>query len=145
VRSLLAGEIETYTLEKRYLRKDGKSIWVQITASLVRTSPRRSKVLPACCPRHQLRKAAESASTESEAQLREQAQREALLNRLSNQIRNSLELNTILETTVQEIRQMLQIDRCQFAWYHPHELKPIGRSLRKLGILISRPHRSLSS
>jgi PAS domain S-box-containing protein len=121
VRSLLAGEINTYTLEKRYLRKDGKSIWVQITASLVRTSQRAPKYFLRVVQDVSSRKAAISALWESEAQLREQAQREALLNRLSNQIRNSLELETILETTAHEIRQMLLIDRCQFAWYHPHE------------------------
>lgn len=121
VRSLLAGEINTYTLEKRYLRKDGKSIWVQITASLVRTSQRAPKYFLRVVQDISSRKAAISALWESEAQLREQAQREALLNRLSNQIRNSLELETILETTAHEIRQMLLIDRCQFAWYHPHE------------------------
>ena len=121
VRSLLAGEINTYTLEKRYLRKDGKSIWVQITASLVRTTQRAPKYFLRVVQDVSSRKAAISALWESEAQLREQAQREALLNRLSNQIRNSLELDTILETTAHEIRQMLLIDRCQFAWYHPHE------------------------
>ena len=121
VRSLLAGEINTYTLEKRYLRKDGKSIWVQITASLVRTSQRAPKYFLRVVQDISSRKAAISALWESEAQLREQAQREALLNRLSNQIRNSLELDTILETTAHEIRQMLLIDRCQFAWYHHHE------------------------
>ena len=36
VRQLLAGEIETYTLEKRYLHKDGRSIWGLLAVSLVR-------------------------------------------------------------------------------------------------------------
>ncbi len=124
VRSLLAGEKENYILEKRYIRKDGQFIWVQITASLVRN--------PQGIPKHFLRvvqdistsKAAELAVRESEARLREQAQRVSLLNQLSNQIRNSLELNAILETTVQEIRQMLQIDRCQFAWYCSDHTRP---------------------
>jgi PAS domain S-box-containing protein len=31
---LLAGTISTYTLEKRYLRKDGRLVWAQLTASL---------------------------------------------------------------------------------------------------------------
>ncbi|MFB8788128.1 MAG: PAS domain S-box protein [Potamolinea sp.] len=124
VRSLLAGEMENYILEKRYIRKDGQSIWVQITASLVRS--------PQGIPKYFLRvvqdistsKAAELAVRESEERLREQALRASLLNQLSNQIRNSLELNAILETTVQEIRQMLQIDRCKFAWYHPDDSRP---------------------
>ena len=35
-RRLLAGEIETYRAEKRYIHRDGHTIWVQIDASLVR-------------------------------------------------------------------------------------------------------------
>ncbi len=33
---LLSGEIETYSLEKRYVRSDGGRIWVNLTVSLVR-------------------------------------------------------------------------------------------------------------
>ena len=33
---LLSGEIETYTREKRYVRKDGSTVWVNLTSSLVR-------------------------------------------------------------------------------------------------------------
>ena len=33
---LLAGEIATYALEKRYFRKDGQIVWVNLTVSLVR-------------------------------------------------------------------------------------------------------------
>ncbi|MBL8793222.1 MAG: PAS domain S-box protein [Planctomycetia bacterium] len=36
-RRLLAGEIDAYTLEKRYLTRDGAPIWVQATCSAVRT------------------------------------------------------------------------------------------------------------
>ena len=32
---LLAGEIQTYSREKRYIRKDGSSVWVNLTVSLV--------------------------------------------------------------------------------------------------------------
>ncbi len=42
------------------------------------------------------------------------SRREALLFRLSSQIRDSLELDTILGTAVNEIRKLLQIDRCHF-------------------------------
>lgn len=33
---LLAGDIDTYTMEKRYIRKDGSPIWVSLTGSLIR-------------------------------------------------------------------------------------------------------------
>lgn len=130
LRSLLMGEIETYSLEKRYLRQDGESIWVEITASLVHTpqgdsAAGRVTLLPQyfLCVVQDIsaRKAAEAALRHSEAKLRQRAQREELLNRLSNQIRRSLDLNTILETAVREIRQLLQIDRCQFAWYYAYD------------------------
>lgn len=42
--------------------------------------------------------------------------REALLFGLASQIRNSLDLNTILDTAVQEIRHLLNIDGCHFLW-----------------------------
>src|SRR6266498_4208132 len=35
-RRLLAGEIENYSLEKRYYRKDGSIVWVNKTVSLAR-------------------------------------------------------------------------------------------------------------
>ncbi|MEL6579927.1 MAG: PAS domain S-box protein [Cyanobacteria bacterium J06621_12] len=38
IRQILAGEIPTYSLEKRYIRKDGANIWINLTVSLVRNS-----------------------------------------------------------------------------------------------------------
>ncbi|CUW38660.1 membrane protein of unknown function(PAS domain,112-232) [Magnetospirillum sp. XM-1] len=71
VRRMLAKEIDTYTMEKRYLHKDGDVIWANLTVSLVRT--------PDGVPDHFIsviediskRKAAEAALRESEAQLRQ--------------------------------------------------------------------------
>jgi PAS domain S-box-containing protein len=70
------------------------------------------------------RKQVEEELRQSEARFRELAQREALLNQLSNQIRRSLDINTILETTVHEIRNLLQIERCFFLWYRPNAVPP---------------------
>jgi PAS domain S-box-containing protein len=36
-RRLLAGEIETYSREKRYFRKDGSIVWIYLTVSLMRS------------------------------------------------------------------------------------------------------------
>ncbi|MBW1608065.1 MAG: PAS domain S-box protein, partial [Deltaproteobacteria bacterium] len=36
VRRLLTGEIQTYSMEKRYFKKNGSSVWVNLTVSLVR-------------------------------------------------------------------------------------------------------------
>lgn len=67
------------------------------------------------------RKQVQLALQQSEARFRELAQHEELLNRLASQIRNSLDLDTILETAVTEIRNLLQIDRCYFLWYRSGE------------------------
>jgi two-component system NtrC family sensor kinase len=54
---------------------------------------------------------------QSEAQFRELQAREKLLKRrLASQIRSSLELDNILSSAVQEIRSLLEIDRCHFLW-----------------------------
>ncbi|MHB8659199.1 MAG: PAS domain S-box protein [Solirubrobacteraceae bacterium] len=36
VREMLAGEIRTYQMDKRYLHKDGQVVWIKLSASLVR-------------------------------------------------------------------------------------------------------------
>jgi len=54
----------------------------------------------------------------SEIHFREIVKREEQIKRrLSRQICNSLDLNTILQTAVDEIRNLLQIDCCKFLWY----------------------------
>jgi len=38
MRRLLEDEVQTYTIEKRYVRRDGSTVWVNLTVSLVRDS-----------------------------------------------------------------------------------------------------------
>jgi PAS domain S-box-containing protein len=63
------------------------------------------------------RKRIELALQQSEAQYRDLAEREVLLNRLNQLIRNSLELETILQTFVQEVRNLFAADQSLFMWY----------------------------
>ncbi|MBD2092677.1 GAF domain-containing protein [Microcoleus sp. FACHB-1515] len=70
------------------------------------------------------RKRAEIALRESEHQLREQAQRERLLNQLTQQIRNSLDFDIALSTAITETQAILGVDRCHFAWYYPNAEEP---------------------
>ena len=62
---------------------------------------------------------------ESEARFRKLAEQEALLNQLASNIRASLDLDTILATTVHQIRELLQLDRCLFIWYQPEASPPV--------------------
>jgi two-component system, NtrC family, sensor kinase len=49
--------------------------------------------------------------------LQEYADRQTLLNQLVNQIRNSLNLDQVITTTIESIRDYLNVDSCCFAWY----------------------------
>ncbi|MEG5000472.1 PAS domain S-box protein [Microcoleus sp. B4-D4] len=62
---------------------------------------------------------------ESEARFRKLAEQEILLNQLASNIRKSLDLDTILATTVQQIRDLLMLDSCLFIWYHAEASPPI--------------------
>jgi PAS domain S-box-containing protein len=66
---LLAGEIETYTLEKRYIRKDGALIWVEQAMSLVRDSQQSRAHFISVVQNISARKAVESALRESQERL----------------------------------------------------------------------------
>jgi PAS domain S-box-containing protein len=118
---LLAGTLDCHCQQKRYRHRDGSIVWVQITLSLVRTPQGDPKYFLFVVQDISGGQGAESALPPSAAHLREKAHREALLNRLSTQIRNSLDVDTILDTIVLEIRQLLRIDRCQFIRYHPDQ------------------------
>jgi len=75
VRSLLNGERETASMEKRYLRKDGSVIWGDVTISLVRSKPDgKPKFFIAVLQDVQLRKEAQANLEKSEARLSEAQQ-----------------------------------------------------------------------
>jgi PAS domain S-box-containing protein len=65
------------------------------------------------------RKQAEVALRHSETKSLELARREQLINSLASQIRESLDLHQVIETAIEEIRDLLQIDRCSFSWFKP--------------------------
>ncbi|WP_140880838.1 PAS domain S-box protein [Muricoccus nepalensis] len=70
VRRLIAGEISTCTLEKRYLRRDGSLIWVDLTVSLMRDEGDRPFAFLAAIGDNSARKAAEAALAAREAEFR---------------------------------------------------------------------------
>ncbi len=70
VRGLLSGERETYSLEKRYRRADGRALWVSVTVSLVRNARGEPDYFISVIEDIDARKRAEQALLESEARLR---------------------------------------------------------------------------
>ena len=67
LRRLLAGEIATYSMEKRYVRSDGKLIWADLSVSLVRDEARRPFYRISVVVDITARKQAQEALHESEA------------------------------------------------------------------------------
>ncbi len=68
---LLAGEITNYSIEKRYIHKDGHPVWVRVTSSLARTSdPYRISIIEDITER----KHAEQALQEAHERLQMQAE-----------------------------------------------------------------------
>ncbi|MEA5593063.1 PAS domain S-box protein [Rivularia sp. UHCC 0363] len=77
------------------------------------------------------RKQAEEAVKQSEARYRKLASREKLLNSLASQIRNTLDIDTVLETAINEIKYLLNIDRCSFSWFEPNAEPPIWETIKE--------------
>ena len=70
VEAMLAGEIEAHTLEKRYLKGDGRTVWVLLTISLVRDAVGRPVYFVAQFQDVTARRAAEADLRASEGRLR---------------------------------------------------------------------------
>ncbi len=68
VRRMLAGEIPAYSMEKRYIRKDGTAAWIALTVSLARNAEGRPKYFISVIEDIESRRRAE----EHEARLRNQ-------------------------------------------------------------------------
>ncbi|MBI4754933.1 MAG: PAS domain S-box protein [Betaproteobacteria bacterium] len=69
-RRVLAGEIDRYSLEKRYQRRDGGSVWVNLTVSLVRTHDGQPKYFIAVAEDIGARRRAEQELADSEERYR---------------------------------------------------------------------------
>lgn len=73
VRCVLAGEINNYDLEKRYIRKDGKEVWIHLTVTLVRDAAQAPDYFISVVEDIAARKATEAALIEREGRLRQAA------------------------------------------------------------------------
>jgi PAS domain S-box-containing protein len=71
MRRMLSGEITTDTLEQRYLRKDGSTVWVIVTVGLVRKADGTPSFFVSVVEDIQARKLAEMALAESESRLQQ--------------------------------------------------------------------------
>lgn len=76
---LLSGEIDTYAMEKRYIRKDGSAVWVNLSASVVRDNWGKTQYFIAVVEDIERRKATEAVLSAAKAATeRERAQLETV-------------------------------------------------------------------
>ncbi|MEA5565860.1 PAS domain S-box protein [Anabaena sp. UHCC 0399] len=101
---LLASELQTFAMEKRYIHKQGRLVWVYLTVAFVRSLAGEPQYMIGAIQDISDRKRAEEL-------LQKQAQREKLLRNITQHIRQSLDLKSILSSAVNEIRQTFQADR----------------------------------
>ncbi|MBI4785249.1 MAG: PAS domain S-box protein [Oscillatoriophycideae cyanobacterium NC_groundwater_1537_Pr4_S-0.65um_50_18] len=101
---MLAGEIHSYHLEKRYVTKQEQWVWGLLSVSLVRDAQEQPLYFVSQIQDISDRK-------QAEIRLQQQSDREHLVNSISQRIRASLNLQEILNTTVSEVHQVLQADR----------------------------------
>jgi PAS domain S-box-containing protein len=127
MQNVLAGEPQIFEWQTQ--NKQGRRFWVEMRMKLTQIGDELRLLVNVRDITD--RKQVVDALRQSEAREREKAQRQELLNQLAGQIRQSLELTAILETAVGEIRNLLRIDRCSFAWYKPYNNPPIWEIVKE--------------
>jgi len=114
--ALLAGEIDTYTMEKRYLTKTGEAVWINLTVSLVRTEAGEPDYFVSIAEDINYRKAAEAEQARHHDHLR------LLINELNHRVKNTL-------TTVQSMAaQTMKGETDMTAAFEKFEARLLGLS-----------------
>ena len=114
VKQLLAGEIKSFSTEKRFRRKDGYYLWANISGSLVQDSRGKPKYTIGIIQDISERKQAEAEKKQVLEQQLRQSQYQQLCASLTLKIRQSLQIKEILQTTVKELQKTLEADRVLF-------------------------------
>ncbi len=104
VRQVLAGEIDTYSMEKRYIRKDGSIVWVNLTVALVREATGEPKYFISVVEDITKRKRAEQELTEG-------ARQQQALYQLAGQLHHAQSLDDVYDVALDATLSALQCDR----------------------------------
>jgi PAS domain S-box-containing protein len=100
-RRMMAGELETYSREKRYIHRDGRPVWGRVSASLVRTPDTGEPLLAVAViedidDHYKAQMALAQAKQDLEAVVEERtaalAQRDLLLREVYHRVKNNLQI-----------------------------------------------------
>jgi PAS domain S-box-containing protein len=117
VRRIIAGEIVSYQMEKRYIHKSGETVWVQLSVSLVQDSQGQ--------PRHFISQIQDiSQRKRAEDEISRRAEETSALLATSMALTN-LDLNAILQSIGSSAKTLFSADGCRIFL-----MQPDGDSLR---------------
>lgn len=126
VRKVLSGDLKTYSMEKRYIRKDQSLLWANLTVSLVRTSSGEPKYFIAVVEDIAARKQAEEALHQLSGQLISAQERERSW--ISKELHDGIGQNlALLAIELDRIRSAPE--RCDFK---TDELKQLSSRVKSL-------------
>jgi PAS domain S-box-containing protein len=108
---------DEYDIDYRIIWQDNTVHWLREKGAVLRNEMGKAVRMLGITMDITESKQVEESLQQSKECYRKLAQQKELLYRISNQIRNSLDLDTILETAVEEIRNLLQIEHCLFIWH----------------------------
>jgi PAS domain S-box-containing protein len=117
VRQILAQEIQTYSMEKRYIRKDGSLVWINLTGSLVRTCTGEPDYFISVVEDISERK-------QAQIELDNRAKQQAAIAHLGQRALSGINFSTLMDEMVTLIAETLGVEYCKVL-----ELLPDKKSL----------------
>lgn len=121
VRKILAQEIQTYSMEKRYIRKDSSLVWINLTGSLVRSCTGEPDYFIAVVEDISQRK-------QAELELSNRAKQQAAIAHLGQRALSEIKLSTLMDEAVTLIAETLAVEYCKVLELLPNEQALLLRS-----------------
>lgn len=106
VRKILAQEIETYSMEKRYIRKDSSLVWINLTGSLVRSPTGEPDYFISVVEDISQRK-------KTELELSNRAKQQAAIALLGQRALSGIKLSSLMDEAVTLIANTLDVEYCK--------------------------------